>query len=84
MKEKEEKLKKDIEKLKQEESNSTRSLQDEWKTMEKLLTRRNILLQKRDELERKIRDLGPLPESVEQYVSLHCEYYRTDDICWSL
>lgn len=43
------------------ENEQTKALQEESEAMEKLLNRRSILLQKREELEKKIRDIGPLP-----------------------
>lgn len=38
-----------------------RTLQDEAKELEQLLSRRNILLAKQDDCMKKIRDLGSLP-----------------------
>lgn len=43
------------------ESEANRKLEDQTKNMEKLLNKRSVLLQKRDENTRKIRELGSLP-----------------------
>ncbi len=43
------------------EANYERTLQDEAKDLEQLLNRRNLLLVKREDLMKKIRDLGSLP-----------------------
>jgi structural maintenance of chromosome 3 (chondroitin sulfate proteoglycan 6) len=43
------------------EANYERTLQDEAKDLEQLLNRRNILHVKREDLMKKIRDLGSLP-----------------------
>lgn len=43
------------------ESEEAKQLRGESEKMEKLLNKKSILLQKRDELERKIREIGSLP-----------------------
>lgn len=47
-------------KLKTLEDNYQRTLQDEAKELEQLLSKRNVLLAKQEEFSKKIRDLGPL------------------------
>jgi structural maintenance of chromosome 3 (chondroitin sulfate proteoglycan 6) len=54
-------LKNAKEELKALEANYERTLQDEAKDLEQLLNRRNLLLVKREDLMKKIRDLGSLP-----------------------
>jgi structural maintenance of chromosome 3 (chondroitin sulfate proteoglycan 6) len=54
-------LKNAKEELKALEANYERTLQDEAKDLEQLLNRRNILHVKREDLMKKIRDLGSLP-----------------------
>lgn len=54
-------LKKSIENEKSTESESNRQLDDQTKGMEKLLNKRSVLLQKKEECTRKIRELGSLP-----------------------
>jgi structural maintenance of chromosome 3 (chondroitin sulfate proteoglycan 6) len=50
------------------EANYERTLQDEAKDLEQLLNRRNILHVKREDLMKKIRDLGSLPsDAFEKY-----------------
>jgi len=56
-------LRKDIEKLKSAELNSEKALQDESKKMEKLLNKRSLLLQRKDDCMRKIREIGSLPSA---------------------
>jgi len=56
-----EELKIKIEKLKEKESQESRKLQNESKSMEKLLNNRGLLISKREEIQRKIRDIGSLP-----------------------
>ncbi|CAK9190374.1 unnamed protein product [Sphagnum troendelagicum] len=61
-------LKNAKEELKALEANYERTLQDEAKDLEQLLNRRNILHVKREDLMKKIRDLGSLPsDAFEKY-----------------
>ncbi|KAH9570768.1 hypothetical protein CY35_02G058500 [Sphagnum magellanicum] len=61
-------LKNAKEELKALEANYERTLQDEAKDLEQLLNRRNLLLVKREDLMKKIRDLGSLPsDAFEKY-----------------
>jgi structural maintenance of chromosome 3 (chondroitin sulfate proteoglycan 6) len=50
-----------IDELKNTELKATRSLQDESKKMESLLNKRSVWLQKREEAQRKIREIGSVP-----------------------
>lgn len=43
------------------EDNYERTLQDEAKELELLLSKRNMFLAKQEEFSKKIRELGPLP-----------------------
>ncbi|KAK0604878.1 hypothetical protein LWI29_020472 [Acer saccharum] len=54
------KIKDEKAKLKTLEDNYERTLQDETRELEQLLSRRNILLAKQEEYSKKIRELGPL------------------------
>ncbi|KAL6976515.1 Structural maintenance of chromosomes protein 3 [Sarracenia purpurea var. burkii] len=54
------KIKEEKSKLKNLEENYQRTLQDEAKELEQLLSKRNILLAKQEEYSKKIRELGPL------------------------
>jgi len=54
-------LKERIESLKEQESDGNRKLQDESKLIEKLLNNRSLLLQKKDNIQNKLRDVGSLP-----------------------
>uniref|UniRef100_A0A5B7B119 Structural maintenance of chromosomes protein n=1 Tax=Davidia involucrata TaxID=16924 RepID=A0A5B7B119_DAVIN len=54
------KIKDEKNKLKTFEDNYQRTLQDEAKELEQLLSKRNILLAKQEEYSKKIRELGPL------------------------
>ncbi|KAI9194420.1 hypothetical protein LWI28_005845 [Acer negundo] len=54
------KIKDEKAKLKNLEDNYERTLQDETRELEQLLSRRNILLAKQEEFSKKIRELGPL------------------------
>lgn len=61
-----------LEEKKNTELNRTKALQKESERMEKLLNRRSLLIQKREESERKIREIGSLPSSeVEQFKQLN-------------
>jgi len=62
-------LKKEIEETKQEASEALKKFHDESRNMEKLLSRRNTLLQKLEAEEKKMRDLGPLTEAVTKYAT---------------
>jgi len=57
-----------IDKLKAKESEEALRIQSESKVMEKLINKRSLLLQKKEECMRKIRELGSLPASVAEYV----------------
>lgn len=57
-------LEEQLEKLKAEETNATQLLERESKATEKLLSKRSVMLLKRDDCVRKIRDLGSLPAEV--------------------
>lgn len=54
-------LKDKIDKIKQNEEQSNKSLQTESESMEKLLNQHSLLQQKKQEAERKIREIGTLP-----------------------
>lgn len=54
------KIKDEKNKLKALEDNYERTLQDEAKELEQLLSRRNVLLAKQEDYSKKIRELGPL------------------------
>eukprot|EP01126_Amoeba_proteus_P045540 TRINITY_DN5103_c0_g1_i12.p1 TRINITY_DN5103_c0_g1~~TRINITY_DN5103_c0_g1_i12.p1 ORF type:complete len:879 (-),score=294.76 TRINITY_DN5103_c0_g1_i12:265-2832(-) len=54
-------LKENIEKLREEDERSRVKLQEESKGMEKLLNTRSVLTQKKEECQRKLRDIGSLP-----------------------
>ncbi|POO01413.1 Structural maintenance of chromosomes protein [Trema orientale] len=54
------KIKDEKTKLKNLEDNYERTLQDEAKELEQLLSKRNVFLAKQEEFSRKIRELGPL------------------------
>ncbi|KAK2640896.1 hypothetical protein Ddye_022659 [Dipteronia dyeriana] len=54
------KIKDEKAKLKTLEDNYERTLQDETRELEQLLSRRNVLLAKQEEYSKKIRELGPL------------------------
>lgn len=57
--------------LKSEERTQTSRIQEESKTMEKLLNERHLLLQKKDEALKKIRELGSLPaDALDQFSAL--------------
>lgn len=64
------KVQKEIEELKDTESRHTRQVQTEAKSMERLLNKRSLLLQKQEECMHKIRELGSLPANVENYKDL--------------
>jgi structural maintenance of chromosome 3 (chondroitin sulfate proteoglycan 6) len=52
------------------EDNYERTLQDETRELEQLLSRRNILLAKQEEYSKKIRELGPLSsDAFDTYIS---------------
>lgn len=53
-----------------------RTLQDEAKELEQLLSKRNILLAKQEEYSKKIRELGPLSsDAFEMYYSCDCSFF---------
>eukprot|EP00850_Spirogloea_muscicola_P019286 SM000187S03903 [mRNA] locus=s187:97887:106614:- [translate_table: standard] len=61
-------LKNSRDEIKSLEDAYERSVQDERKELEQLVNRRSLLLQKKDDLTRKIRDLGSLPsDAFEKY-----------------
>eukprot|EP01113_Clastostelium_recurvatum_P006207 TRINITY_DN12815_c0_g1_i1.p1 TRINITY_DN12815_c0_g1~~TRINITY_DN12815_c0_g1_i1.p1 ORF type:complete len:531 (-),score=199.54 TRINITY_DN12815_c0_g1_i1:106-1698(-) len=61
-------LKNDIENAKQEEHQQSTRMTDESKNMEKLMNKRSVLIQKREDCTKRIRELGTLPsEAVEKY-----------------
>jgi structural maintenance of chromosome 3 (chondroitin sulfate proteoglycan 6) len=55
-----------IDKLKAKENEEALRVQSEAKVMEKLINKRSLLLQKKEECMRKIRELGSLPASVSE------------------
>lgn len=65
-------LKSQRDELKEAEDMYERTLQNEAKDLESLLNKRNLLLQKREDLMKKIRDLGSLPsDAFEKYQNKH-------------
>lgn len=54
-------LTKSLEQLKSQESEATRSLQDASKRMEALLNKRSVIMQKREDVQKKIREIGSVP-----------------------
>ncbi|TXG73485.1 hypothetical protein EZV62_002064 [Acer yangbiense] len=64
------KIKDEKAKLKTLEDNYERTLQDDTRELEQLLSRRNILLAKQEEYSKKIRELGPLSsDAFDTYIS---------------
>jgi structural maintenance of chromosome 3 (chondroitin sulfate proteoglycan 6) len=63
-------LKVSIDDLKAAENKYAQQMQSESKNMEKLLNKRSLLLQKKEECMNKIRELGSLPSTVENYKGL--------------
>ncbi|KAI4308346.1 hypothetical protein L6164_031429 [Bauhinia variegata] len=79
------KIKEEMNKLKSLEDNYERTLQDEARELEQLLSRRNIYLAKQEEYSKKIRELGPLSsDAFETYKrrsikELHKALHRCND-----
>eukprot|EP01125_Pyxidicula_operculata_P020338 TRINITY_DN7501_c0_g1_i1.p1 TRINITY_DN7501_c0_g1~~TRINITY_DN7501_c0_g1_i1.p1 ORF type:complete len:658 (-),score=179.46 TRINITY_DN7501_c0_g1_i1:792-2645(-) len=57
----EDELKSQIDILKEKESEASKRLQDESKSVEKFVNQRSLLQQKRDDIQKKLRDIGSLP-----------------------
>jgi len=55
--------KRTVEEMRSQENEQARALQAESENMEKLLNKRSLLLQKKEDCERKIREIGSLPTS---------------------
>src|SRR5258705_7538558 len=74
-------LRSDLEKIQGQQAEDSRSMSKQQKTTERYIAKRQMLMTRKDECNRNIRDLGVLPEEAfEKYINEKLEKVSTDNM----